>query len=75
MGFALPRLTPLQAILLLDGLEALAHQIVEEYGEEIERFYRDEPESDDDSHDDRVVGDAPPTRVAKTTPSEGDLPC
>lgn len=38
MGFALPRLTPLQAILLLDGLEALAHQIVEEYGEEIERF-------------------------------------
>ena len=71
MGFALPRLTPLQAVLLLDGLEALAHQIVEEYGEEIERFYRHEPEVDDDA---LVVGDAAATSVAPAASSEDDLP-
>jgi len=75
MGFALPRLTPLQAILLLDGLEALAHQIVEEYGEEIESFYRDQPETDEDDHDDLMVGHADATDVAPAAPpSEDDLP-
>jgi len=74
MGFALPRLTPLQAILLLDGLEALPHQIVEEYGEEIESFYRDEPRADDDAQDDLVAGDAAATGVAPVARSEEDLP-
>ena len=71
----LPDLTPLQAILLLDALEAIAHTIADQYRDDIGHYWRTAHPHDDDEADHHRAGPvtpAAPPSASTTTNSPLD---